>query len=165
MQRTVNHALAAVAPVARRFGAYTAYQLEPPEYVGTVAFGMAATRQMLELGGYEPNPLSAAKYHPEPHKAVDHGSYRRVPDSHPPEVEDTDPTPELAFLAAPRQCQYHVHLWPCDEGTAVFSHYETRPDLHPVGDESLTEAYCRLREHFRPTHGETYLHGVTDLEL
>lgn len=58
--------------------------------------------------------------------------------------------------------QYHVHLF--DEGTAgtsIYSHLEYRPDIHPVGDESLDDAVARLREHYSPSWGSEWGPGVT----
>lgn len=159
-QRPWNHALAAIDPLARVFGAYTAYTLSASEYVGTIhvadAFDAA---DVLKSMGYEANPLAAAKYHPDPHHAVDHGGYRRVPDEHP------DLDARITRDYAPRQCQYHPHLWPGVDGVEVFSHYEVRPDLHPVASESVASAYNRLKEHYRPDYGETLVRGVTDLEF
>jgi len=159
-QRTVNHALAFIDPFARGLSRplpwtlYTAYPLTTAEYVGRYPddrLSRAVSR--LRDAGYTANPLAAAKYHPAPHRAVDHGSYRRVPDAH-PEGIDARITREYA----PNQCHYHCHLWPVTDGVEVYSHYEVRPDILR-GDFDP----WRMAEHYRPELNETYLPGVTDL--
>lgn len=126
----------AADPVARRFGYYSAYELDG-EQIGTVSARPIVTKQLLGLKGYEQNRLSAAKRHPESGE-LHHYSLRRV--------DPEDP-----------QRQYHVHLWPVEDDTSrteVHSHRELRPDLSPVGSESWPEAYERMRRHYRP--GDTY---------
>lgn len=83
--RTWQHFLAAADRPASAVGLFTAYQLDTVEYVGTVNFplGIDDARQWLREQGYERHGLAAAKYHPEPHRSVDFGSWRRVPDEHP----------------------------------------------------------------------------------
>lgn len=124
---------------------YAAYQLGRAEHVDTVPRDPFTVRHdLFALGGYErTSVLSAAKYHPRDADRVDVASLRRV-----------DP-------ADPRR-QYHVHLF--DEGTAgtsICSHLEYRPDLRPVGDESIGEAVDRLREHYSPSWGSGWGDGVT----
>lgn len=136
---------AAADPLARRLNAYTAYSLTPDEYVGRID---GDVRAFLRSHGYEPQYLSAAKRHPETN-ALHDLSYRRVPTAHPAGV-----TTALTRNWRPAQCQYHVHVF----GHECFSHYELRPDFWPPNPR-------RLREHYRPTAGSTYLRGVTDLDL
>jgi hypothetical protein len=149
---------AAVDPLARRLGYYTAYAIGHDEYVGALDQGYTVrdARTYLEQNAYQPQYLSAAKRLPgtgELHAL----SYRRVPAKHPAEAINTT----LAEQFRPEACQLHVHVWPSDDsGPLFFSHYEARPDfLEP--DVSPR----RMRTHYRPTYGETYLMGVTDLDL
>lgn len=142
--------LPTVDSTLRKFGLYAAYRLDSNEYITTTE-----TPLSLDEIGYEPNYLSALKYHPETRDS-DNGSYRKVPDSHPyidaRITEDWDPV----------QCQYHVHVFETDEPDVVevYSHYEVRPDIF-----SPQIDIGRLREHYRPERGETYLEGVVDPEL
>ena len=150
---------AAVHPHARRLlGLYEAYPLNQEEYVGTLGNGytLADARHYLRQNGYTPQYLSAAKRHPQT-GALHDLSYRRVPTRHPPAALDT----ALEARFAPAACQYHAHVFQTADGGPVFySHYEARPDpLRPAVD------LARLRTHYRPTTGETYLEGVTDLQL
>lgn len=151
-------ARAAVDPLARRLGYYTAYPLGQAEHVGALGngFTLADARTCLRQNAYEPQALSAAKRHPQT-DALHDLSYRRVPTRHPPEALGST----LEARYAPRECQYHTHVWQTDNGGPVFySHYEARPDLfRPAVDVG------RLRTHYRPEYGETYLRGVTDLDL
>lgn len=155
-QRRWFHALAAVDGLARSVGGYTAYGITTAEYVGrlTLPLGLHDAVEYLRENGYERNSLAAAKFHTAPHDAVAHASYRRVPEEHP------DIDARITHDYAPSECQYHVHLWPTVDGIEVFSHYEVRGDL-VRGNWS----YRRMREHYRPEGGETYLKGVTDLDL
>lgn len=153
-QRRWFHLLAAADATARTLGGYTAYQVETAEYVGRRTESLADVLQWLREQGYERNSLAAAKYHPEPHQAVTHASYRRVPEEHP----DVDARIVREF--APSESQFHVHCWPTVDGVELFSHYEPRGDVIR-GNWS----YRRMREHYRPTVTETYLRGVTDLSL
>lgn len=163
--RSWNHVLAAVDPLAKSVGKFTSYQLDPYEKVGEEYFhDVADAADYLRRQGYERNALAAAKQHPAPHSALDHGSYRRVPDDHPFPDTPGNGIPRIVREYDPVQCQYHVHLWPVADGIEFFSHYEVRPDLRPVGDESLTDAYRRAREHYRPDE-ETYIRGISDLEI
>lgn len=118
--------LAEIDPAARMVGAYTAYALEWEEYVGTVARADPVPR--LEDQGYQVNPLSAAKYHPETGE-LDDRSLRRV-----------DPD-------APRW-QWHIHLWEREARTQLFSHYEYRPDPRRIGGESITDMNQRIWAHY-----------------
>lgn len=127
-RRSRQEILAVVDPIARIFGKYTAYRLASEEFVGT-ASAENGEAELVE-SGYEANPLSAAKYHPET-GAVDDRSLRRVDPDNP-------------------RWQWHVHLWTEDDATEVFSHYEYRPDFSPIGDESFAEMAQRVRVHYNP---------------
>jgi len=140
-------------PIARQFGYYTAYPLHVDEYLGT--FDLSDVIAFLRNNGYSPQRLSAAKRHPETNQLHD-ASFRRVPSEHPAGARGT----RIADLFEPEQCQYHVHAFERENGVEFFSHYEARPDFFQP-NVSLT----RLRTHYRPDWGETYLIGVTDLEL
>lgn len=130
---------AAANGYAERFGLYTAYTLSADEHVETAETPVRDVRETLRAAGYEPLRLSAAKRHP------DDGRLMLT------DVRRVDP--------ADVRRQYHVHLWrDGDGGTEVFSHRELRPDLHPVGEESVRDAYDRVRTHYRP--GDTYEEGV-----
>ena len=161
MGRTYQHLLAAVDPtVERETGGYTAYQIDLDEYVGVRAGGLDEAIDALYAAGYTRHRLfRAAKYHPAPHRAVDHGSFRRIPSERPEGVSDA-----LAEYD-PRRTQLHVHVWPTREGVEHFAHFELRGDPWPVADETLREAYDRARTHYRPEYGVEYLEGVTDLAL
>lgn len=137
---------AALDPLLRSVGLYSAYALSTEEFVGRVSTGIRGARRHLREREYSRHWLAAAKRHPRTGE-LDDGSYRRIPTEHPPNVAGTD----LADYA-PRDCQYHVHFFQTDRGVEVYSHYELRPLLHP-------------REHYRPRYASTYLKGVTDLIL
>ena len=177
MSRSYQHFLAAIDPTVRRLSrrlperlyageAYTAYGIDLAEYVGTDQFHgtdeqlLAVIDTIREAGYRRHRFVRAAKFHPDAHRAVDHGSFRRIPTEHPPAAEDT---PLEAY--DPLRCQHHTHLWPNRDGVERFSHYELRGDIVPVADESPSEALERMGEHYSPTYGETYLQGVRDPEL
>lgn len=147
---------AALNPVARRYGQYTAYALSPNEAVGAIhGFDVDDARHYLRQNGYEPQYLSAAKRHPETGQLHDL-SYRRVPSKHPALIVNE----RLARDFRPEQCQFHVHVFDRDGSTEWFSHYEARPDLlEPSFDPT------RLRTHYRPTYGQDYFQGLTDLDI
>ena len=130
-------------PIARRFGFYTAYEIPEKEYVGSAWFplGVHDVRKYLLNNGYEElKLLEAAKFHP---KTGDVHTYSaRKVDSEIP------------------RWQYHAHVWNRDgDNIEVFSHYELRPDLRRINGESWNQMYDRLREHYRPDWGETYIRG------
>jgi len=129
--------------VLRPFGLYAAYALNKAEFVTfRKETPASAVSRVLTANGYERlGLLSAAKRKPATN-IYDSGSYRRV-----------DPE-------NPRR-QYHVHLFDGLLGTAVYSHYEYRPDLRPVAGESLREMVGRLREHYRPSWGSEWGDGTT----
>lgn len=147
--------MARTDPVARRFGLYTAYPLPPTEFVGskTAESSEQFLRERLRASGYHHQWLAATKSHPETGDMQDIGC-RKVPGSHP------DIDTRLTRNWAPNQCQFHVHLWHYGGRVEVFSHYELRPDFF-----SPTFNRERLREHYRPTWGETYLPGVCDFDV
>lgn len=152
---------AAVDPIARRYNLYTAYRVGWEERIGDVdGMGADAARWYLQDRGYEPQYLSAAKAWPDAGRPWGDGdlhdlSYRRVPDRHPPRAYGK-PLEEWR----PADCQYHVHVFVRDGGAVFFSHYELRPDFF-----SPAFSPARLRAHYRPAYGQSYLRGVTDLEL
>jgi hypothetical protein len=148
--------LSALDPYARRVGLYTAYRLTEPERLGAVAEpgGVAGVARRLRDRGYGPQWLAAAKRHPADADRVAVGSYRRVPARHP------DVDARLVDDWRPVDCQFHVHPFPDGDGVDLYGHYELRPDLlAPRADPA------RLRTHYRPTWGETYLRGVLDPRL
>mgnify|MGYP000320657533 FL=1 len=132
-------------PLARRFGFYLSYTISEEEFIGTLSPGWVST---LKANGYEPSPrimgikLEAAKIHPET-GAVHDFSLRKVDPENP-------------------KYQYHAHMWTRSDGLArVAVHYEARPDVRRIGDESLSDAKQRLQTHYRP-EGDEYLKGVAD---
>ena len=166
-ERSFNHLLAALDPTARRlFGTYLAYRQGATEYLGTIPdVDIPGARAYLSERDYERYHLAAAKYHHEPHRAVDHLSMRRVPSGHPVDVViPHEERPAIATDYAPAQCQYHVHGWPTGDGVELYGHYELRSDLHPVASERF-DFYDRLRNHYRPDYGDTLIRGLTDLDL
>lgn len=136
-----------INPIARELGYYTSYRLHASEYIGTLYdYTVEDARVFLRDNNYTPQYLSAAKKHPESGLLHDL-SYRKIPKHHPLGAEGT---PLESY--DPESCQLHVHCFWHTGGIDVFSHYETRPLAHPL-------------EHYRPTHGDSYLRGVTDLHL
>ena len=135
-------------PIARRFGFYTAYMLDDREFVGELPNAPV----WWQTHGYESNPtvagipLSAAKIHPSTGQTHDI-SVRKV------DPENT-------------QKQYHLHYWleSVEEGyeAELFSHHEYRPDLKILEGETLSDAIERLRTHYRPEWGESYIRGKAD---
>lgn len=148
-------ARAALDPLARRYGQYTAYTIPSEEFIGHAPDErIPAIRAWLRREGYGPQFLSAAKRHPETGE-LHELSYRRVPDEHPPAAYNSP----LVEQFGARQCQLHVHAFAVPGGVDVFSHYEVRPDPF-TPDVNLH----RLQTHYNPTPGQ-YLTGVTDLSL
>lgn len=144
LQQLRQHALPIVDDLLEPLGLYAAYELGEREFVGDVWLPLGAydAEQYLLENGYEPSTLAALKYHPETGEPDD-ASLRRV-----------DPE-------SPRW-QWHVHLFEQGSGFVnIFSHYELRPDLGAVDDETLAERYERLREHYRPTWGMEQRDDVT----
>lgn len=147
--------MARIDPMARRVGLYTAYPLPPAELIASEPTEAVSTflHERLTPAGYHTQWLAATKYHPETGEIQD-ASCRRVPDTHP------DIDSRLTRNWSPDQCQFHVHLWNVGDRVEVFSHYELRPDVfRPTIDIG------RLREHYRPAWGATYLPGVSDEEV
>lgn len=138
---------AALDPLARRYNLYTAYTIGNSEFVGTMDGTVADAREQLRANGYTPQYLSAAKRLPGTGQLHDL-SYRHVPETHPSAWTDD--------RFAPSECQYHVHAFATDDAVRLFSHYEVRPD---------TWRPLALRTHYRPAYGQTYLRGVTNLEV
>ena len=175
MSKAFNHFLAAINPIGDSIGYYTAYEVSRQEHVGTYDGSIDELRDMLEGEGYQKHNLAAAKFHPEPHDAVDHLSLRKIPDSHPDILVDLESDrPRLVREFEPVQCQYHKHLWPVTDGIEVYSHYEIRGDIHPSGAEgSVMELIERGLEHYRPTWNYddnprsewTYIRGLSDVEF
>lgn len=142
-------------PLARLFGYYTAYSLSSPEYVGTLKQSIPETHNYLKHNAYQPQRLSAAKRHPD-HGRLHDLSLRYIPSTHPDGALGTP----LAQEFDPEECQFHVHIFRTAEGVDVFSHYESRPDLMRPNISRK-----RLRTHYRPTWDETYLRGITNLDI
>lgn len=165
MTRSWPLLLATVHPAAEFVGKFTAYQLASSEYVTTFDGDLEGCRAWLREQGYERHELRAAKFHPRPSKAVDWGSYRRVPEEHPRDVLAVGGGRDALDVADwdPRFAQYHVHIWPNSEGVGVYSHYEIRGDVHPIGWESPADVYRRCKTHYYPIEGQEYVPGVTDL--
>ena len=144
MTTTQTKVMAAVDPIARRLGYYTAYELDKLEYIGYREDVATGTRNELLNNGYERSPtiagirLQAAKKHPETGEIHEY-SLRKV-----------DPNDNRR--------QYHVHLWGGGV-TSIYSHHEFRPDLRVLEGESLEDAKERLQTHYRPEWGETYIRG------
>jgi len=136
-----------VNPVARAAGFYTAYTLDPREKVGTLplspiewsAYGYTTNPSLLGV------PLAAAKIHPE------------TDNTHDISLRKVDPQN--------KRKQWHIHVFKQGTKMEVFSHYEFRPDLNPVGDEGFGEMKERLKTHYRPEYGSEYRLGVVDPEL
>lgn len=118
--------LVSLNPIISQLGMYTAYQLNAAEFVGQAERGTLEFR----ASGYERNPLSAAKLHPETGE-VDQASWRRIDPDNP-------------------RWQWHVHTWTDETTTEVFSHYEYRPDLLILGEETPSEMFDRLEMHYNP---------------
>lgn len=120
---------------AQQFGQYTAYRLSETEFIGTVPYSLPGPEWYLtEKAGYEYCGLSALKYHWNDPGRTDDGSFRKVDPENP-------------------RYQYHVHLFlvgddPTQAEYHVASHYEMRPDLSSVEDESLSEMVSRLQTHY-----------------
>jgi hypothetical protein len=135
--------LKAIDPLARKVGLYTSYQLSQKEYVGL----FEAPISELKAAGYEHPPtfagigLEAAKQHPL-NQSVHDVSLRKVDPNNP-------------------RMQYHIHIWDY-RPKELYSHYEFRPDLKVLAGETLSEAIERLRTHYRPEWGESYIRGKAD---
>lgn len=162
-----GHAVREVAyPTIDRFsrpvGAYAAYRLDSAEYVGSTDLDVAGAIDALHDRGYEPaGVLAALKWHPDVTHRSDDGSYRKVAEQHPPDLDCT-----LTREWRPSECQYHVHIYGFRDRTEVFSHYELRPDLL-----APTVSIERLRTHYRPTYYSsdpehaTYVQGLTSPDV
>jgi hypothetical protein len=161
--------LKAIDPYLRRVGLYSAYTLDEKEFVGSVGIDTSNVFKKLEdrrppfvmehdfyntltANGYETSPtfagitLEAAKIHP------------KTGDVHDVSLRKVDPENN--------QKQYHLHYWleSVEEGyeAQLFSHHEYRPDVRILDGETLSEAIERLKTHYRPEWGESYIRGKAD---
>jgi len=157
---------ATLDPVAREATGdrlYLAYTLER-EHVLTLdpaVWSLESLRNHLLQEGYErspsvgPVPLEAAKRHPETGATHDL-ALRKV-------GGDADETHVTAIMADdPRHTQFHVHAFERGDGIELHSHFEWRPDPTRLHGETWTDAYHRLRSHYRPgSYGDgAYLRRV-----
>ena len=127
--------------IARKVGYYTMYQLNKTELVGTIEPLGLDVIQYLKHHGYEYNGLAAAKQHWET-KDLDDGSYRKV--------DPENPT-----------AQWHVHIFEFEGQTQLPSHYELRPDVTRINNESYSDMIRRLITHYRPKKDQ-YIEGYSD---
>ena len=143
---------------------YLAYTLRG-ERVGTApdSLSLGDVRECLQSRGYERSPsvagvpLEAAKRHPETGQTHDL-ALRKV-------GGDADDRHAAAIKADdPRHTQYHVHGFERDGRVELHSHFEWRPDARVLDGERPTDAYDRLRSHYRPNSygGGAYLRRVHD---
>ena len=143
---------------------YLAYTLRG-ERVGTApdSLSLGDVRECLQSRGYERSPsvggvpLEAAKRHPETGATHDL-ALRKV-------GGDADDRHAAAIKADdPRHTQYHVHGFERDGDIELHSHFEWRPDARVLDGERPTDAYDRLRSHYRPNSygGGAYLRRVHD---
>lgn len=146
---------AAADPITRQLGFYTAYPLTEHEYVGEADLSVSGAIHYLRQNAYRAQLLSAAKRHPNTNRLHDL-SYRRVPNQHPADAAGS----ELVERFDPSECQLHVHGFERDGRLEFYSHYETRPDFW-----NPSISFTRLRTHYHPTYGATYLRGITDLDI
>lgn len=137
-----------------RFGLYAKYSLSNDEKIATLDIDKKEIVSEIKDMGYEYNTLSASKEHPVK-SITDHGSFRKVPESHPQLNGDPD-----ILRWSPHKTQYHIHIFEIEDKIELFSHYELRPDLI-----SPYPSLRRLRVHYRPEWNENYLLGVVDPEL
>lgn len=149
--------LKAIDPLVRRFGGYTAYQLDQDEFIGTVssinedAYGYLKYAFKYELGYEEPPrffgvSLEAAKLHPKT-KDVHTYSYRKVDSEN-------------------KRKQFHIHVWERGAYSEIYSHHEFRPDVRILKGETLGEAIERLQTHYRPDWSTfEYQQGKADKAL
>ena len=122
--------------------AYAAYTLSQEEFIAHLPDtqgGMETVESFLFQEGFRRvKVLAALKYHPDTGDP-DNGSWRVVDDENP-------------------RHQYHIHVFEVSDGIDVFCHYEYRPDLKPVANESVTDMVDRLKDHYKPESDE-YLMG------
>ena len=98
-------------------GLYAQYELHEKERIGSCDCSKELIVSELQEIGYEYNSLSASKLHPDS-KALDIGSYRRIPETYPNIHEGTK-----ILEWPPEQTQYHIHLFEIDGNIELFSHY------------------------------------------
>jgi len=123
---------------------YVSYTLRG-EHVTTVRlFPMPLhdTREFLRQNGYEPAPFGLESAKRNADGQLHDLALRRVDPEHP-------------------RRQYHVHGFQTPDGLQLMSHMEYRPDPVLIDDELPSDAYARLREHYRPSHGPEWGDGTT----
>jgi len=128
---------------------YTSYKVQANELVGSTDKKIEDVVSRLKEIGYKYNSISAAKQHAESGN-LETASFRRVPEEHP----DLDQETQITNNWRPVDCQYHVHLFEVDDRVDITSHYELRPDI--LNPEFASD---RLRTHYRPEWGESYIPG------
>ena len=136
---------------------YTSYEMHDIEYLGTFDGSAEDAVSYLESQGYHYQLLAATKTRDG---TIDSGSYCRMPSKHPVEAAET-----ALEKRDPKECQYHVHLFPTDDGVNLYGHYELSPYPHIPDWDSK-----RPKEHYNPTYDRdsndrsdwTYLRGVVD---
>ena len=140
---------------------YTSYSISEAEYLGTFDGSLDECTSWLRSQGYHYQLFAATK---TLDGEQDDGSFARIPDTHPDEVEDT-----ALDEIQPGECQYHVHTFERDDHIALYGHYEIHP--YPWTPYwSIERAYPK---HYHPTWDKedtpkeewTYLRGVVDKQL
>ena len=130
-----QHIMSVLDPYVEEVDLYTAYELHPDEFIGEVA--IPHEEITLRPFGYSPHHLAAAKYHPYSGQ-LDGSSWRKIDTENP-------------------RWQWHIHLWDTSsEGTEISSHYEYRPDVRLLADESVHDMANRLEEHYSPKWDTNY---------
>lgn len=135
---------------ADKIGMYTSYEVQANELVGSTDRDIKDVITRLREIGYKYNSISAAKQHAESGN-LETASFRSVPEEHPDLNQET----QITSNWRPIDCQYHVHLFEVDDRVEITSHYELRPDI--LNPEFSSD---RLRTHYRPEWGESYIPGV-----
>lgn len=131
--------LSLLDPVVEEYGHYSAYELNQAEFIGSI--NRPHDEIDLRDQGYHPHHLAAAKYHPVTGE-LDESSWRKI-----------DPDAQ--------RWQWHIHLWKGDaETTQVSSHYEYRPDMRLIDNETVPEMRERIQNHYEPKWNIT--HGAED---
>jgi hypothetical protein len=138
-------------------GLYTAYEVSEEEFVFETNADLEELKKSLENAGYNYNFLAATKKHPV-FDIVDSGSFRRVPETHP---DNLDKDSELYQEWSPNHCQFHIHIFEINDGSKQVScHYELRPDL-----SNPKLSIDRMKSHYRPEWGETYFPSIHDTKI
>ena len=138
---------------------YTSYSINEKEYIGRFDGSLDECIAWLKESGYHYQLFAATKLL---EGEIDDGSFARIPDNHPPEVNGTQLEQE-----PPQGCQYHVHLFEKEDCVELYGHYEEHPFPYPKWDTD------RPSRHYRPTWDRdanskdewTYLRGVIDYKL